>query len=160
MSINPKSKRYQPEAHQEWQRKYRRAKPKTFILYRAKQNAKTRGIPFSLMLKDIPDIPKRCSVLQWIELEYRVGEGSQDSSPSLDRIDNTRGYEPGNVRIISQRANVLKSNATDKELQALARDSRRNTKKSTVCNEPLQQTQQSEQSPPSSQVIERSESDR
>ncbi len=122
MPINPNSKRYSPNYHRECAYKYRRARPKSYILHRTKGNAKVRGIPFSLTIKDIPDIPKFCPVFNWIVLEYRVGEGIHEGSPSLDRIDNKRGYEPGNVRIISFRANQLKSNATSEELQALALD--------------------------------------
>ena len=44
------------------------------------------------------------------------------TAPTIDRIDNAVGYVPGNVRIISQRANVLKSNGTDKELEAIGMD--------------------------------------
>ena len=100
----------------------REARPKTFILYRARQGAKRRGIECTLILKDIPDIPKFCPVFPWIHLEYKVGAGRFDGSPSLDRIDNKVGYVSGNVRIISHRANTLKADATPKELQALAVD--------------------------------------
>lgn len=36
--------------------------------------------------------------------------------PSLDRINPDRGYVPGNVQVISFRANTLKNNATREEL--------------------------------------------
>jgi hypothetical protein len=75
-----------------------------------------------LTLEDIPDIPTHCPVFTWIALEYRVGEGRRDNSPSLDRIDNTKGYVKGNVRVISWRANNLKGNAIDQELTALGND--------------------------------------
>jgi hypothetical protein len=48
--------------------------------------------------------------------------GPRPASPSLDRIDNALGYVKGNVRIISFRANALRSNATLEELQAITRD--------------------------------------
>jgi hypothetical protein len=44
----------------------------------------------------------------------------RDSSPSLDRIDNSKGYVKGNVAVISFRANTLKNNATADELRAIA----------------------------------------
>jgi hypothetical protein len=41
-------------------------------------------------------------------------------SPTLDRIDNSKGYIVGNVWVISMRANRLKSDATVDELMMLA----------------------------------------
>ena len=43
------------------------------------------------------------------------------NSPSLDRIDPTKGYVKGNVWIISHRANCIKSNATHEELKLVAK---------------------------------------
>jgi hypothetical protein len=39
-----------------------------------------------------------------------------DSSPSLDRKDPSRGYTPDNVWVISFRANTIKSNRTWEQL--------------------------------------------
>lgn len=35
---------------------------------------------------------------------------------SLDRIDNTQGYIPGNVRWVHKRVNVMRMDMTDEEL--------------------------------------------
>jgi hypothetical protein len=104
--------------------RYRKNKPQTYILYRARQSAKIRGLECTLTVDDIPPIPEFCPVFPWIRLQYRVGEGmnGRDESPSLDRIENDRGYVAGNVRIISDRANRLKSNATYGEIVALLTD--------------------------------------
>ena len=40
----------------------------------------------------------------------------QDNSPTLDRIVPELGYVPGNVAVISWKANRLKGNNTDPEL--------------------------------------------
>jgi hypothetical protein len=103
---------------------HRQKNPKSWLLYASRQRSKLSGLHNTLTLADIPDIPDKCPVFPWITLEHRVGTGSdgRDSSPSLDRVDNTRGYVPGNVRIISFRANLLKRDATDKELAALGID--------------------------------------
>jgi hypothetical protein len=42
------------------------------------------------------------------------------SSPSLDRIIPERGYVPGNIRVISDRANRLKGGRNLNELRRLA----------------------------------------
>ena len=46
------------------------------------------------------------------------GRGIQTfNSPSIDRIDSTKGYVKGNVKIISLRANMMKNDANLQELQ-------------------------------------------
>ncbi len=82
----------------------------------AKNRSLKFGIECSITKEDIV-IPEYCPVLL-IKLERKYGNyGGQDASPSLDRIDNTKGYVPGNVWVISQKANAMKSSATPKELQ-------------------------------------------
>lgn len=44
-----------------------------------------------------------------------------DNSPSLDRIDNTKGYVNGNMCIMSQRANRIKSDGTAIEHKLIAK---------------------------------------
>tara|TARA_R110000737_G_scaffold103542_2_gene136776 strand:+ start:108 stop:722 length:615 start_codon:yes stop_codon:yes gene_type:complete len=62
------------------------------------------------------EYPKVCPVLG-IELDWNVKiNGGQDNSPSLDRIDSTKGYIPGNVMIMSKLANCMKQNATSEQL--------------------------------------------
>jgi hypothetical protein len=93
--------------------------PERSILYRSKASAKKKNIPFNLDLSDIK-IPKVCPVLG-IEL-LKGKDNSCDNSPSIDKIKPELGYVKGNVRIISQRANLLKSNATIDELEAVLND--------------------------------------
>lgn len=58
--------------------------------------------------------PTHCPVLG-LELDYS-GAG-KPNAVSIDRTDSARGYVPGNVVIMSRRANTLKNNATVEELQ-------------------------------------------
>ncbi len=71
---------------------------------------------FTLSIEDIPEIPEYCPILG-IKIEASKVSGPLDSSPSLDRIDTTKGYIPGNVQIISNRANRIKADATAEELE-------------------------------------------
>jgi len=62
------------------------------------------------------EYPKVCPVLG-IELDWNVKiNGGQDNSPSLDRIDSTKGYIKGNVMLMSTLANKMKQNATPEHL--------------------------------------------
>ena len=42
-----------------------------------------------------------------------------DNAPSIDRIDNNRGYVSGNVLVVSNRANLLKNAASLIEMKQL-----------------------------------------
>ena len=47
--------------------------------------------------------------------------GERSNSPSLDRIDNSKSYVKGNVKVISYKANILKGNGSIEELSAVVR---------------------------------------
>lgn len=78
----------------------------------AKRRAKDKGIDFSIKEEDIV-ITDVCPVLG---IPLIVGVVRNDNSPTLDRIDNTKGYIVGNIRVISWRANRIKGDATSKEI--------------------------------------------
>jgi len=90
-----------------------------------KSRAKKKGIVFQIKSTDLPPIPKYCPVFPWIKMWLNFGAGHREDVPSIDRINFKKGYVKGNVRIISLRANKLKSNATVKELIALLEDAKR-----------------------------------
>lgn len=100
----------------EYQRNWRSKRTEGYLLSTARRRAKKRGIKFTITLKDIV-IPALCPVLG-VPLE-RSGPLWGDNTPTLDRRDSTMGYVPGNVFVISRRANVLKSDATPAELLKL-----------------------------------------
>lgn len=79
------------------------------MLVEAKSRAKLKGLEFSLKVEDVK-WNSICPVLGIpISFQRNKGPGGDDNSPSLDRIDNTKGYVQGNVRLISNRANKLKN---------------------------------------------------
>ena len=90
--------------------------PKKLILYRAKASAKRRGIIFDLSEDDF-DLVDICPILL-IPIVFGVGN-NHPGTASLDRIDNTQGYIKGNIRIISNRANTIKSNLTLEQAERL-----------------------------------------
>ena len=94
-------------------------RPEATMLARAKSRATKGGHPFSLTREDIV-IPDRCPILG-IPLVVNSGRrGGEDNSPSLDKIVPALGYVRGNVEIISNRANRIKSDASLEEVEAVA----------------------------------------
>lgn len=92
------------------------------LLYAARGRAKKHGLPCTITVDDIV-IPEICPVLG-IPLFPSVGNGRKQpalipNSPSIDRLDNNKGYTPDNIRVISVRANDIKSDATLEELEAV-----------------------------------------
>lgn len=88
------------------------------MLSSANFRANTKGMEFSVSEADFPDgIPEVCPVLG-IPI-YKVGGRLSDNSPTIDRVDNSKGYISGNVVIISYRANALKKDASLAELEAV-----------------------------------------
>lgn len=66
------------------------------------------------MLDDVV-VPIYCPILG-IELHRNLGgRTAQDASPSLDRLNSDLGYIPGNVHVISYRANTLKNSGSAEE---------------------------------------------
>lgn len=87
--------------------------PLAFLIQQARRRAKKNEIPFTITVKDFDGMPLECPVLG-ITLNPFAGK-QHPSLPSLDRIVPELGYIPGNVCIISWRANLLKRDVTDPE---------------------------------------------
>ena len=104
--------------------------------------ARKDGVEFTIEPEDIPGVkigeiisldrmgrkrtsweaieyPKVCPVFV-IELDWGMN-GLNGNSPSLDRIDSTKGYIKGNVMMISHLANSMKNNATPEQLKQFSR---------------------------------------
>ncbi len=81
-----------------------------------KSRCKRIGREFSIEIEDIT-IPKKCPVFGF-DLK-REDRQTWMCAPSVDRIDNSKGYIKGNVTVVSRRANILKRDATIGELEQL-----------------------------------------
>lgn len=88
------------------------------MYYAAKRRAAIKNIEFDITVGDIK-IPEYCPALG-IKLQPVRGITGSDCSPSLDRIDSSRGYTRDNIAVISYRANTLKNNSSPDELRAIA----------------------------------------
>lgn len=83
------------------------------IYTQAKRRAALKGIEFNISLNDII-IPEMCPLLG---VPFIPGtKNNYKYTPSIDRVDNTKGYIKGNIRIITMLANSMKNSASEKEL--------------------------------------------
>jgi len=82
-----------------------------------RNGAKRKGVEFDLEYDDIPWVT-HCPILG-VKLDYdRKGHGNNGpDSPSLDRINNEKGYVKGNVQVISRLANTMKNSATPEQIR-------------------------------------------
>lgn len=95
---------------------YRLLKPEWQLVRSARARAKKFGLKCTIEESDII-IPELCPILG---IKLQISEGKPtDHSPTLDRKDNSKGYTPDNICVISYRANRLKSDATAEELEAI-----------------------------------------
>lgn len=100
--------------------KYRDRDPERYLFLHARTRAKKIGVVFTITRDDIV-LPEFCPVLG-IKLEWGIGQraSANRNSPSVDRIIPELGYVPGNVLVISNRANFLKNDAEPEELLLVA----------------------------------------
>ena len=89
---------------------------------RLKQSAKKRGVPFDLTWEELESVgmPAYCKYLE-IELDYS-SDTLVPQSPSVNRIDPTKGYFVGNIEVISNMANSMLLNATPDQMKVFIKN--------------------------------------
>lgn len=87
-------------------------------LHAAKLRAKKGGYDFDLVPDDVV-VPDTCPALGQ-PLQFFAEGCAADLSPTLDKIDPSKGYTKGNVVVISMKANRIKNNATAEEIALVA----------------------------------------
>jgi hypothetical protein len=100
------------------------------MFYDARRRAEEKGIAFTIILLDLERAWKKANdaeVCPYLGIPFDFntagpdGSGRCAGSPSLDRIDSSLGYEPGNIEIVSYRTNSLKGDGTADEHARIAR---------------------------------------
>jgi hypothetical protein len=89
----------------------------------AKRRSKEKNLEFNITLEYLESIypdDSLCLLLN-IPLDWD-SPNKHPSTPSLDRIDNSKGYIKGNVQWVSWRANQLMNDATPDELLMVAQN--------------------------------------
>ena len=98
-------------------RERRKTYPEKHLFQSAKARARRSGVEFEIIEADVI-IPEFCPVYG-MRLT-KEGHARKEHSPSLDRIDPTKGYIRDNIWVISWKANRLKSNASAEDIMKLA----------------------------------------
>jgi DNA-binding CsgD family transcriptional regulator len=88
-----------------------------YMIRNSKFSAKRRNIEFDIDFTDII-LTTHCPLLN-TPLNYS-SNFNDPFYPTLDRIDNTKGYVKGNIMILSRLANSMKNCATFSQLEAFA----------------------------------------
>jgi hypothetical protein len=99
--------------------------PEKYLYFRMLCNARKsagriiRNITFEQFLHEIGgSMPEMCPIFG-IKLTF-LAPPKSDCIPTVDRIDSSRSYEPGNIAIISWRANIIKNMGTSGEHRRIA----------------------------------------
>lgn len=110
----------------EYSREYQKGRRKDFeyrlqmLINASKQRAKSKGREHNITIEDLKAIypsDGRCPIFGNI-LEFNEA-GFRDSSPSIDRIDSSKGYTIDNIQVISWKANRIKGAASLQDLEML-----------------------------------------
>jgi len=91
------------------------------MFHGAKERAREKNLEINIDQEWISEnFPEKCPVLG---TEFKLVDGNRQFSPlspSLDRIDNNKGYTKNNCIVVSRRVNSIKSNASIDELCRIA----------------------------------------
>jgi hypothetical protein len=92
-----------------YNQEYNLVHPESNMWHAARERARRAGIPFTISRENIREVwpsDNRCPVF---DIPFSGGSGHPiPTSASLDRIRPELGYVPGNIAIISLRANGIK----------------------------------------------------
>ena len=114
----------QREAQRRFRKKIDKSDPVKAILqnmlWESRKRSKQKGWDHSLTIEDLYNLYTDTCPICGIDLLWERGHGKpKDNSPSLDRLDPTKGYNLDNVWLISYRMNRIKNDSTMEELQMI-----------------------------------------
>ena len=90
------------------------------MLWDSRKRAKKRGVEHTISIEFLYSLYTDTCPISGVSLLWERGHGKpQENSPSLDRIDSTKGYTEDNVWLISYRMNRIKNDSTIEELRMI-----------------------------------------
>ena len=87
-------------------RRFKQINPLSYVWMKLKYNAKYREIGFTLT--------KRYFKLFCWYNDYDIYRGRRNNNYNIDRIENDKGYERGNIQILTGKQNIEKYHKIDK----------------------------------------------
>lgn len=94
-----------------------------YILHRYRSNAADRGLDFQIDLKYMWELfisqNGQCA-LSGLSIHFPAS-GSRKGTASLDRIESSKGYLPGNVQWVHKWVNILKREMSNEQLFSIAK---------------------------------------
>ncbi len=104
-------------------RQWKTNNPAKAMLGRCRGSAKARGHECTITAADIEALlaPMACSVTG-LPLTLEAGGNSKSNpwAPSVDRIDCSKGYVPGNIRVVCWAYNMMRGDFPDEVVMTLA----------------------------------------
>jgi hypothetical protein len=119
-TANPEPKREKVQRSRRW----RVNNPSKYLLCRCIASAKIRGQECTITVEYIEALlaPMVCSATGLpLSLEHGGDSARNPWAPSVDRLDNSKGYVPGNVRVVCWAFNMMRCDFPDEVVFALAR---------------------------------------
>lgn len=87
--------------------------------YRAKPSGMTVTITANDLFREVMALDMKCRYCGR-SLDFKASMKTRHGSPSVDRLDATKGYTPDNITVSCYRCNQIKSDATPGELRRIA----------------------------------------
>jgi hypothetical protein len=119
-----KAKNYAVRLQQD--RGYREAKKNNFdyrlkaLLNASKHRASLKKLEHTITFEDLKEIYPEDGCCPVFGFKLKFGNaGFREHSPSIDRIDSSKGYTKDNIQILSWKANRIKGYATVEELETV-----------------------------------------
>lgn len=82
----------------------------------ARDRSKRQNIDFSISIDDIKDLWAKQNgicALSGINMTYELQNGRTPTNVSIDKIDRTKGYVPGNIQLVCMACNQIKSDLSE-----------------------------------------------
>jgi len=113
-----------PEKQREANRRWRGENPARKLLGACRSGSKQRGHECAITVEMIEEMlaPMTCSATGLpLSLEHDGGSYRNPWAPSIDRINPSKGYVPGNVRVVCALYNLARNDFPDEALMTLAK---------------------------------------